>query len=89
MRSDFTYSEFDVQAGVDNYFMLHPEFEQEDGAILPEDKTVPYEGSAGMWIVINEMRDFHRKRIEIGVKGFMMDGPYRIAEVEVIEVVSL
>lgn len=45
-------------------------------------------GTARMWINRDEMREFHRERIKVGVKGFMGGGT-KLAEVEVIEVVSL
>jgi len=89
LRSDFLYAEITDNPELDNYFMIHPEFELEDGKPLSEDEDVPTDGTAGMWIVREEMRDFHRERIKIGVKGFMMGGPDKLAEVEVIKVVSL
>lgn len=89
IRSDFCYAEFIESQEFDNYFMIHPEFESETGETLPENADVPFSGIAGMWIIIDKMRDFHRGRIKVGVKGFMMGGPDRLAEVEVIEIVSL
>lgn len=89
IRSDFCYAEFDEGQQVDNYFMIHPEFESVGGKPLSEDEDVPSTGTAGMWILIEKMRDFHRQRIKVGAKGFMMAGSDRLAEVEVIEVVSL
>ncbi len=89
IRSDFCYAEFDAGQQFDNYFMIHPEFESAVGKPLSEDEDVPPTGTAGMWIVVKKMRDFHRERINVGVKGFMMAGSDRLAEVEVIEVVSL
>jgi hypothetical protein len=69
--------------------MIHPEFESEEGGPLSEAETVPPIGTAGMWILVDEMRSYHRERIRVRVRGFMMGGPDRLAEVEVIEVVSL
>jgi hypothetical protein len=89
IRSDFCYAEFVESKEFDNYFMIHPEFESETGNPLSKNVDVPFSGIAGMWIIIDKMRDFHRGRIKIGVNGFMMGGADRLAEVEVIEVVSL
>jgi len=89
IRSDFCYTEFAENQQFDNYFMIHPEFESEVGTALSEDDDVPPNGTAGMWILVDEMRDFHRERIRVGVKGFMMAGSDKLAEVEVIEVISL
>jgi hypothetical protein len=69
--------------------MIHPEFESAVGKPLSDDEDVPLTGTAGMWIIIEKMRDFHRERIMFGVKGFMIAGSDRLAEVEVIEVISL
>ena len=89
MRSDFSYEQFDDGGQQQNYFMIQPEFEASDGGVLGEAEKVPSSGTAGMWIVVDEMRAFHRDRIKIGVKGFMMEAAYRLAEVEVIEVIGL
>ena len=89
IRSDFCYAEFAESQQFDNYFMIHPEFESETGKPLAEDDDVPSTGTAGMWIIVEKMRDFHRERIKVGVKGLMMGGSDRLAEVEVIEILSL
>ena len=89
IRSDFCYAEFEKSDQFEIYFMIHPEFESEMGKPLSEDEPILPTGTASMWIIIENMRDFHRERIKVGVKGFMMGGPDKLAEVEIIEVVSL
>jgi len=89
MRSDFCYAEHNDEGEFGNYFMIHPEFELETSKAIPEDDPVPTSGIAGMWIVVEKMRSYHQKRIRVGVKGFMVSGLEKIAEVEVIEIVSL
>jgi hypothetical protein len=89
IRSDFSYADYAESQLIDNYFMIHPEFETEPGKPLSEDEDVPANGTAGMWIVVEKMRVFHRERIKVGVKGFMIAAADKLAEVEVIEVVSL
>jgi hypothetical protein len=42
-----------------------------------------------MWIVIPKMRQFHRDKIKVGLKGFFMEGSRRVAECEVIEILGL
>ncbi|MDH5506196.1 MAG: hypothetical protein OEZ02_03120 [Anaerolineae bacterium] len=89
IRSDFSYAEFEENGEVGNCFMIYPEFEAEDGSAFPDEHLVPPVGTAGMWINVDKMRDFHRERIKVGVKGFMVSGAVKLAEVEVIEVISL
>ena len=89
IHSDFCYAEFAENQQFENYFMVHPEFESEAGTPLSEDADVPSNGTAGMWILVDEMIDFHRENLRVGVKGFMMAGSDKLAEVEVIEVISL
>ena len=87
-RSDFSYDGGDP--AVDGILMIHPEFESADGSIFPQDIQVPREGTARMWILLQEMReDVHRKRIRVGVRGYFMEGSHRVAEAEVIEVLGL
>ncbi|MGD8455377.1 MAG: hypothetical protein PVF83_03245 [Anaerolineales bacterium] len=88
IRSPFSYKEFDEESEASTLFDIFPEFEAEDGSIYPEESLIPLIGTARMWINRDEMRDYHRERIKVGVKGFM-GGGIKLAEVEVIEVVSL
>lgn len=83
-RSDFSYDGVNISA-------IHPEFEDEFGnVILNEDSSVPTEGTARMWIIFPEMRRLvHLTRIKIGVVGYFMEGPRKIAEAEVIEILGL
>lgn len=89
IRSDFCYAELEKGNRFENQFMIWPEFEAEDGSVIAEGENVPSSRIAGMWILVEEMRDFHRERIKAGVKGFMVGGSTLLAEVEVIEVLSL
>jgi hypothetical protein len=90
-RSDFMYAE-DVVANRKELkmWMIHPEFLDQNGIVLL-DKTihVAESGKANMWIVNEALIEMHRKRIKIGQKGFFMEGPNKVAECEVIEIVSL
>jgi hypothetical protein len=70
--------------------MIWPEFEDDQGNIITNtDIRVKSIGTARMWIVIPKMRQFHRDKIKVGLKGFFMEGSRRVAECEVIEILGL
>ena len=83
MRSDFCYEE---DADVGPVHMIWPEFENSDGEIITnKDAFIEAEGTARMWIMLEETRSYHKKRIEVGTKGFLVFGSHKIAGVEVTE----
>lgn len=52
--------------------MIWPEFEDEhENVIIQSDRPVPKEGIARMWVIMPQMRPFHRDKITIGLKGFL------------------
>ena len=69
--------------------MIWPEFEDGDGGLFPDSVPVPMNGTARMWILVDEMRPIHRERIQIGVKGLFMEGPRQVAESVVTRIVGL
>ncbi len=88
-RCDFSYAGDDIsQSGI---YAIHPEFEEQDGSVLKDAAIgVPAEGTARMWVLFPAMRrEVHARRITVGTKGFFMEGPRRVAAVEVIEVNGL
>ena len=86
-RSDFLYEEDDAPgAGI---YMIHPEFEDSMGLPIAEEERAAAEGTARMWIISDEMREVHRGRIKPGVRGYMVEGARKVAEIEVIEVLGL
>lgn len=88
-RSDFWY-EHPEHSGTNQLFMIWPEFEDDKGdVILYNDKPVPANGTARMWIFVPERRIYHRGKIHVGLKGYFMEGPTRVAECEVIEILGL
>ena len=87
-RSDFWYSHPDHKAN--ELFMIWPEFENDRGEIILEDnKSVPAQGKARMWIIVPQRRVYHFDKIRIGLKGYFMEGPKKVAECEVIEIIGL
>ncbi|MEQ3515731.1 hypothetical protein ABMY35_20625 [Pseudoalteromonas sp. BZB3] len=89
MRTDFLYHGDDPQA--DGIYMIWPELLDENGQVI-EDTTpgnAPYKGTANMWILSDEMRDFHRKRIKVGTRGYWVRGPFKVASVTVIKLGEL
>lgn len=88
-RSDFAFDEDDLSHP--KLYMIFPEFEDEQGRVILDcSYPIPFAGTARMWIVIPERRqEIHRDRIKVGTKGYFMEGPHRIGEMEVIELLGL
>ena len=86
-RSDFMYSE---DENLKKIWMIWPEFLDEDGqVILDKSIRVTAFGKAKMWIVNEMNQEFHKQKIKTGLKGFFMEGPHKVAECEVIQIVNL
>jgi hypothetical protein len=86
-RSDFMYS---GDENLKKLWMIWPEFlDSENNIILDESIRVPTSGKAKMWILNEALYELHQERIQIGLKGFFMEGPHKVAECEVIQVVNL
>ncbi len=56
---------------------------------MKNDKAVPREGTARMWVIIPERRNLHREKIKVGAKCFFREGSKKTADCEVIEVLDL
>lgn len=87
MRSDFLYEGDDPAE--DGIWCIYPEFEDSAGKIVDENDSVKEEGTATMWILFQENRDYHRHRLNQGSRGYMVSGTRKIAEVEVLEILAL
>jgi len=86
-RSDFMYSGDENQKQL---WMIWPEFlDNENNIILDKSIRVATIGKAKMWIINEINQELHRERIKIGLKGFFMEGPHKVAECEVIQIVHL
>ncbi|WP_129692005.1 hypothetical protein [Gottfriedia acidiceleris] len=86
-RCDFAYQEDDIkETGI---YMIHPEFEDNDGNVILDDKiSINRTGTARMWIVSPKIREeIHKHKIELGTKGYFMEGSRRVGVVEVIKIV--
>jgi len=86
IRWDFLYEGDDPQR--DGLFMIWPEFLDDEGNPRPEGE-VPPEGLAHMFILMPEMRPTHRRRITVGTRGFMVEGPKKVAECQVTRLLGL
>lgn len=88
-RSDFWYYH-ELQPNPNSIYMIWPEFEDEQGNVMTETEVrVEPTGTARMWVIVPKMRQMHRDRIKVGLKGYFMEGSRRVAECEVIEIVGL
>lgn len=86
IRCDFSF----VGEAENNIYMIWPEFEDSEGnVLLYNDKSVPNQGTARMWIINNEMRPLHYDKIKIGVKGNFREGAMFSADCEVSEVLDI
>jgi len=72
----------------DGISIVWPQFIDADGSMLPEGE-VPVEGRALMFIVNPERRLFHRRRVAVGIRGFFMEGPKKVADCEITAVLGL
>ncbi|WP_445363628.1 hypothetical protein ACJJIQ_02695 [Microbulbifer sp. ANSA003] len=85
MRVDFLYNGDDPQ--VEGIHMIWPEILDEDGRVIRDTTpgNIPNEGFANMWILNEERREHHHKRLKIGTKGTWWRGG-RIANVTVVQI---
>lgn len=89
-RSDFALREDLLKTPLD-LRVIHPEFEDENGnIIIDETRAVLESGVARMWILFAKARgERHIHDIKVGLKGYFMEGPKRVAEAEIIEINGL
>lgn len=85
IRSDFYYEHDNHTLG--GVFIIWPEFEDDFGELIPSGEVLK-EGIARMFIINDELRSYHKERIEIGTIGYFIEGG-RSAECEVIELIGL
>jgi hypothetical protein len=87
-RFDFRYPN-DGDLKNSNY-IIWPEFEDEGGFTIL-DKWLPIDtsGTAKMWIVNQNLINYHRQYIKLGTVGYMTSGSNDIAKCEVIELINL
>ncbi|WP_444898165.1 hypothetical protein [Microbulbifer sp. SSSA005] len=85
MRVDFLYNGDDPQ--VEGIHMIWPEILDEDGRVIRDTTpgNIPNEGFANMWILSEDRREYHHKRLKIGTKGTWWRGG-RIANVTVVQI---
>lgn len=94
LRSDWIYAEnyprtFDPATGEKWFSMIWPRFVDEDGLEYSEWESIPIEGFADMYIFSPESKQFHRKFLRVGTKGFLVRGPVVLADAEVIDLLYL
>ena len=90
-RPDFMYAEDDVEErNKRKLWIIQPQFlDNNDNVLLDKTIGVAESGKAQMWILNKTFYEIHKKRIKIGQKGFYIEGSYKTAECEVIEIVGL
>ena len=89
-RSDWVYAEDYEKFGTGALLcMIHPWAVDEYGFEYQPYELIPSEGFADMRILFDSSRPIHRRRIRVGVKGYFVEGPRRVAEAEVIDILYL
>ncbi|MOA48553.1 hypothetical protein D3C78_1713110 [compost metagenome] len=56
---------------------------------MDETKQVNLSGTARMWVLFSISRARHRRTLEVGMKGYFMEGPKKVAEAEIIQIIGL
>ncbi|MGC1498231.1 MAG: hypothetical protein WA790_20665 [Sulfitobacter sp.] len=74
IRWDFRYAD---DAPSDGIYMIHPYFLDKNRELFPDGQALSGTMTALMFIVIEEMADYHRKRIAIGTEFYCVEG-YKI-----------
>ena len=85
MRVDFLYEGDDPKT--DGLFMIWPEILDENGIVILDTKpgSIPKKGYANMWILSEELIEYHQKRLKVGTKGTWWRGG-RVAYVTVVQI---
>ncbi|WP_205959858.1 hypothetical protein [Flammeovirga aprica] len=83
--------DFSIQGENEKHlYMIWPEFEDESGELITNnDRQVPNEGTARMWVINPERRPIIYEKIMIGLKCNFREGPMYSADCEVIEILDL
>ncbi|MCY7356198.1 MAG: hypothetical protein LH609_01770 [Rudanella sp.] len=56
---------------------------------FPAETAIPEYGMATMWIVNTSSRPFHQQWIQVGTRGYFMEGNRKIAVCEVTRIIGL
>lgn len=88
MRVDFLYDGDDPQ--VEGVHMIWPEILDEHGKVVRDlnPSNIPKKGYANMWVLMEERREYHHKRLKVGTKGIWWRGG-RVAYVTVVQINAL
>ena len=88
-RSDFWYFH-EKQPNPNSIYMIWPEFEDKSQIVITDtSQSVNSTGTARMWIMNPKMRKFHQELLKVGMTGYFMEGGWRVAECEIIEILGL
>ena len=88
IRWDFAYASDIMPLTL---YMIYPDFCDQEGRSLPDDQPLPtgVDLPAGMFVLVKEMRDFHRQKIRKGVRFYCHEGGRRVAEGVVTRITGL
>ncbi|MEO1159348.1 MAG: hypothetical protein AAFW74_02685 [Pseudomonadota bacterium] len=86
IRWDFRYPEDDLSEGI---YMIHPIFLDENKAPIPGDQPLSGTIDAFMFILGEEMLDFHRERISVETEFYCVEGSRTVATGKVTKLIAL
>ena len=70
--------------------MIYLEFEDREGNVITEtDLPLPEVGTARMWILKKDFKNYHKSKLKIGTKGYFIEGARKVGECIVIELIDL
>lgn len=87
MRCDWAYED---PPNIVEAWMIWPEFLEDAGSVITEDRPIPLSGQAAMYVVDDTLRrDVHASRVRVGTTGHFVVGSTVIADATVISLANL
>ena len=85
-RSDWTY----LNGETSQLYMIWPRFLDQEENELCSYQMIEMSGLANMYIISDKLiNSVHKDKVKVGTRGFLMEGPKKVAEAEIIEVINL
>ena len=84
IRWDFMYEEYPGEA-----FMIPEILDVKTKQPLISEIPIPEYGVATMWIVAPQLRPMHRQRLNVGTRGYFIEGNRKVGVCEVTQIIGL
>ena len=86
IRWDFKYADDESETSA---FMIWPEFLTDNYEPVSGALCFGSTYRARMYVVVDELRDYHRRRITVGTMFFCVEGPHEVANGTVTKIINL